>query len=1010
MNWLQREIRLPAFVAFTLFVTFDLRAEDVGDFPRTPPKSPAEAASTFQVANGFRMELVAAEPLVADPVDISYDADGRRAYVVEMRGYPLPAKPEDAWPPPIGRIRLLEDDDGDGVYDRGHVFVEGLDWPTSVCVWKNGIFVAAAPDIWYFEDTDNDQVADIKKRVYTGFTRTNVQALFNGLRIGLDNWITGTASGNGGTVSPLNADGQPADGPTVSVTRRDFRFDPTSGKFESLPGGARFGHSFNDWGDRFLCNIRNPVQHVALASSLLSRNPHVPSPPAVHDVAESGEHLPVYRISPIEPWRELRARRWTAERVNYPQSELVGAGYFTSSSGVAIYRGDVYPPEYQGNAFVADVASNIIHRQVLTPDSITWRGTRGEPDAEFLASTDIWFRPVNFTTGPDGTLHILDMYREYIEHPWSIPDDILAKLDLDSGNDRGRIWRLLPLDKSARKAPNLRAASDKELVDWLGDGNGWVRDTAQRLLVERQAVSVADKLRARLADGTAPVVSRIHAIWTLEGLNLVTTDGIATCLTCTDARLREQGIRVFLEESQGPTISVPDQLRPLFTSLLADDDARVRFQAALVWGNSALKSADEIQPLVELARRDAGDPWIRAAILGSARHTAGAILAGLLTRPEFADRQGGLIICQQLALTAAAENHRELSACYRSLGDVPDDFAFALIAGFAEGSRIRKVDFTTVVDTQPIMAGRIAAALEIAEQADAPLTARLQALQLLKYRPFAEARPRLLTLVEPSQPADIRVAAVRQLCASTDPTIPDDLIARWRQFSPIVREAALEGLLARAIWHVAVLEAMENRLIIPSEIPSARRRLLLASANAEIAARAEKLLGASSQSPRSDVVSAYTTALKPEFDPAIGRAVYTRECSQCHRLAGQGSDVGPALESVRHRSEAELVLQILDPNREVKSNYVDFVVALDDGRILTGLVADETETHVTLKRAKAETDVVPKSSIEEFSSSGKSFMPEGLEQRITPEELSHLVGYLRSSPQPTAVAPSSSMK
>ncbi|MBX3450308.1 MAG: c-type cytochrome [Planctomycetaceae bacterium] len=1010
MNWLQREIRLPALVTLVLIATFDLRGEDIGDFPRTPPKSPAEAVTTFQLANGFRMELVAGEPLVADPVDIAYDADGRRAYVVEMRGYPLPAKPEDAWPPPIGRIRLLEDDDGDGIYDRSHVFVEGLDWPTSVCVWKNGIFVAAAPDIWYFEDTDNDRVADIKNRVYTGFTRTNVQALFNGLRIGLDNWITGTASGNGGTVNRLNAEGQPADSSTVSVTRRDFRFDPTSGKFESLPGGARFGHSFNDWGDRFLCNIRNPVQHVALASSLLSRNPHVPSPPAVHDVAESGEHLPVHRISPIEPWRELRARRWTAERVNYPQSELVGAGYFTSSSGVAIYRGDVYPPEYQGNAFVADVASNIIHRQVLTPDSITWRGARGEPDAEFLASTDIWFRPVNFTTGPDGTLHILDMYREYIEHPWSIPDDILAKLDLDSGNDRGRIWRLLPPDKPARKAPNLRAASDEELADWLGDGNGWVRDTAQRLLVERQAVSVADKLRARLTDNSAPVVSRAHAIWTLQGLDLVTTDDIATCLTSTDARLREQGIRVFLEDGRDPTLIVPAPLRPLFRSLLADDDARVRFQAALVWGNSSLKEADEIQPLVEFARRDAGDPWIRAAILGSARNTAGTILASLLARPEFADRQGGLIVCQQLALTAAAENHGELTACYRSLGNVPDDFAFALIAGFAEGSRIRKVDFTTVVDAQPVIAGRIASALEIAEKPDAPLTARLQALQLLKYRPFAEARPRLLMLVQPAQPADIRVAAVRQLCASADSAVPGDLIARWRQFSPIVREAAIEGLLARAIWHDAVLEAMENRLIIPSEIPSARRRLLLASANTEIAARAEKLLGASSQSPRAEVVAKYSATLKPEFDPAIGRAVYTRECSQCHRLAGQGFDVGPALESVRHRSAAELVLQILDPNREVKSNYVDFVVALDDGRILTGLVADETETHVTLKRAKAETDVVSKSSIEEFSSSGKSFMPEGLEQRITPEELSHLVGYLRSSPQPTAVAPASSMK
>jgi hypothetical protein len=214
-------------------------------FPRVGPTEPEQAGKTFHSQRQFQMQLLAAEPLVADPVDVAYDEDGR-AYVAEMRDYPYPEE-KGAVPTKFpGRITLLEDRDGNGVFDTSHLFADQLSWPTSVACWKGGVFVAAAPDIWYFRDEDGDHRAEVRRRVYTGFSRENVQAIVNGLRWGLDNRIYGAASGNGGSIVPSL---QAAVGP-VAVTRHDFRFDPLTEKFEAIPGGARFGNSFDDWGNR----------------------------------------------------------------------------------------------------------------------------------------------------------------------------------------------------------------------------------------------------------------------------------------------------------------------------------------------------------------------------------------------------------------------------------------------------------------------------------------------------------------------------------------------------------------------------------------------------------------------------------------------------------------------------------------------------------------------------------------------------------------------------------------
>ena len=236
------------------------------------------------------------------------------------------------------------------------------------------------------------------------------------------------------------------------------------------------------------------MQHVVLPLQYVQRNPHLVVPSLIHDCAESGDQLRVFRISPPEPWRQFRAQRWSLEGANMPRSELIGAGFWTSSSGVCVYRGAAYPEPFRGNVFIGEVAGNLVHRQILERDGVTFKSRRADENTEFVRSRDNWFRPVNFINAPDGTLHVLDMYRETIEHPWSIPDDIKAQLDLSSGNDRGRIYRLAPPGFTAPKPPNLSTATTAELVAHLESPHGWWRETAQRLLFERQDKAAIEPL------------------------------------------------------------------------------------------------------------------------------------------------------------------------------------------------------------------------------------------------------------------------------------------------------------------------------------------------------------------------------------------------------------------------------------------------------------------------------------------------------------------------------------
>src|SRR2546421_163012 len=490
---------------------------DPKDLPRTPPVEPAQALSTFKVRPGYHLEMVAAEPLVLDPIAMSFDENGR-LFVVEMRDY------SERRPERLGRIRMLEDTDGDGRFDKSTVFAENLPWPTAVFCSDGGVFVAATPDILFFKDTDGDGKADVREVVFTGFAsdyapyqtnRLNVQAMLNSFNWGLDNRIHGVTSMSGGRgISLRHPETKP-----LELRGRDFAINPRDMTISAEAGGGQHGMSFDDAGRRFTCQNSDHIRLYMYEERYGARNPFSPMPPAWASIAADGPAAEVYRISPDEPWRVIRTKWRVAGQVPGPvEGGGRPSGYFTGATGVTIYRGDAFPPDSRGDAFIADCGSNLIHRKKLYPEGVALVAKRApdEQKTEFLASKDIWFRPVQFANAPDGTLYVADMYREVIEHPWSIPQSIKQHVDLNSGNNRGRIYHIVPDGFKQPQLPRLGKAPSSQLVTALESSNGWHRDTAARLLYERQDNAAVPKLKL-LCKNTPSALAKMHALYALDG-------------------------------------------------------------------------------------------------------------------------------------------------------------------------------------------------------------------------------------------------------------------------------------------------------------------------------------------------------------------------------------------------------------------------------------------------------------------------------------------------------------
>jgi putative membrane-bound dehydrogenase-like protein len=911
------------------------------ELPRIPPTEPRDALATFRLRPGFRMELVAAEPLVVDPVDMAFDEDGR-LFVVEMIDYPFRVDP------PLGRLRLLEDDDGDGRMDRSSVYADRLPWPTGLVLHDGGVFVCAAPDILWLKDTDGDRKADVREVVFTGFGFSNVQGLLNNPKWGVDGWIYGSAGSNGGTVRSLRKPHQPP----VSVRGRDFRFRP-SGDIEAISGGGQFGHTMDDYGRRFVCSNSRHALYVAQEETALRRNPHLPVASVLESIPVDGDSAPILRISPPEPWRIVRTRMRLAGEAPGP-IEHGGrvTGYFSSATGITVFRGTALGG-VRGSLIIGDVASNIVHRKVLEPNGSTFRARRADAQAEFLASTDLWFRPCNFAEGPDGALYICDMYRECIEHPDSIPASIQQHLDLTSGRDRGRIWRLTASTALPVSRPRLGNASTAELVDRLLRPDAWWRETASRLLLARRAAEVAPELEEIVRQAEIPGC-RASALGLLHALGRLKPEVAGFLVDNGTADLRELAAKWAPIERLLETVPIDGGSRVECARRLAQSDAARAVEA--------------------LARLSPGaDARLSTAIAAASSGRELALLPKV-TGPEL----------QRLLATAigARNDPKEIEAV---LGLTR--FTEPMARGLREGLRASGGSIARV----PGADHAIRRASQHAGDPSHPEEIRADAARFLAMATFAQAREALVPLLDPGQPAGVRAAALRTLTSFREPEVGGIVRTAWRTLEGGLRREALSWF-SHPDRHAALLEALENGSIASDDVPAETRRDLLS--NKRVAQRARALFGA--ESDRGKVIAAYRPATEKNGDAGRGREVFRKNCMGCHRARGEGHDVGPDLVTIVAWPAEQVLEQILDPSRVLEPRYVGYKIMTRDGRVLDGLLLQESDASVTLRRAQGETETVLRSSIEKFASSGVSLMPEGLEKAIDLDAMADLLAFLRS--------------
>jgi putative membrane-bound dehydrogenase-like protein len=929
--------------------------------------SPEKELASFQLADPkLIVELVAAEPDVISPVAIAFDPDGK-LFVAEMIDYPTG--------PGSGRIRLLQDRDGDGKYETVTAFAENLPFPNSVLPWKGGVLITAAPDLWFLKDEDGDGRADTKRVLFTGFGRGNQQLRANGLTWGLDNWVYGANGRSDGEVSGGALTNR------VSLRGHDFRFRPDTGEFEALAGRCQFGLGYDDWGNRFLSWNTIPIRHEVLPERYLNRNPALASTESLQDIIEPGDNGEVFPLAPPP--------------LTFNNESIRS---FNALAGLKIFRGTALGEAYRGNAFMGEALLSLVHRRILEPDGVTFVARRGERRTEFLASSDPWFHGVNYATGPDGALYVVDFYRRFVEHPDFVQGKPRNETPWRTGAEHGRIWRIRNREVPIQRArPQLSKESSSELVDQLRNPNGWWRDAAQRVVIERNDSAAAPALRKMATSDSYPL-ARLHAAYTLNALGSLNSETVVKLLSDSDPHLREHAIRLAEQQQE------LQQLEPVLRKFSDDENARVRFQLALAAGS--FSESGRVDLLATLARRDVGDRWQRLAILSSVGPTGWKLLSKLCDDGQWLQSlDAPADFLEQLArLIAASGGRADIQQCLalasEEKGGSLAPGRLAMLNGLAEGlpssMSLRKLVGSEQTDWQlnrEAIRKAIELGVALAFSNDASVPARIRALRLLSRDGFAASSgAEIVRLLVPTEPIAVQAAAARALGEVNDPAVAESVFNKWTTYSAATRRNVIESTPRSSALTSALLARLEAGTLSMGEVPPNVRQALLR--RNETKSRFEKVFKADG-SDRGEVIAKYQPVVSVDGDPKRGAAVFAKNCIVCHSTKGVGGHVGPDLSGIGSKPNSALLVDILDPSRQVSPDYANYSVETADGKAINGFIVAENATSVTFRRPNEPDETLLRSQIKSLRAETKSLMPEGLEQGMTEQGLADLLAFLR---------------
>ncbi|HEY9488501.1 MAG TPA: PVC-type heme-binding CxxCH protein, partial [Chryseosolibacter sp.] len=929
-------------------------------------KSAKEALSTFTLEPGFKIELVASEPMVADPVAMEIDEYGRM-YVVEMHGYPLDVGG-------TGKVKLLTDTDGDGVMDKSTVFAEGLILPTGIMRWKKGVIVTDPPSLLYFEDQDGDGKADIKETLLTGFAVSNPQHNVNNPLLGLDNWIY---IGHEPAISTTVYKEQFGDrgkeitfpalknGPKLpeNASGRSVRFQPDAGKLEILSSKTQFGHTFDAWGHYLLVSNSNHVQQEVIPAAYLKRNPDQLVAGATASLSDHGNAAEVFPTT-IKPELQM----------------LTNVGVMTSACGITAYLGNAFPGEYNKDlVFVAEPVSNLVHVDKLTDMGASFTASRVHDKKEFLTSTDSWFRPVNMYTGPDGALYVVDYYRQIIEHPEWMSEEVNQSGALYNGTDQGRIYRI-----SATDAPGISWTKDlanmeytnELLVKQLADSNIWWRKNAQRMLVERSAAE-AVPLLIQMTQNTDAPLGRLHALWTLEGMGQLQSSEIRRALQDPEAGIRENAIKL----AEQHLVADPTLAEALL-DLASDEHPKVRFQLLCALGYLQTPQADKLRQ--DLLFANVEDPWMQIAALSAPESHKTGLLDAVLARfrddtPAYAS------LVERLSAMAGASQETETiqKLITRATSSASQkNWQGPILEGLAQGLKGKNVGGISFAISRSILlktffshpsstvrkgsldllkaiglpeAGETQSALEQAKRVAAnvklPAQQRAEAIEFLALKnpaPFADF---LKGLIATGEALPVQIAVLRTLSAIPDETVSNFVLDRWPSLTPDLRDVALNTFLNSPERVKMLLDAIESNVIPQASIGFYRSVRLRTQSDVTLRNRARVIFNKQDDG-RKQVIEAYQVALDLPGDDKRGKDVFKNSCSTCHQVRGQsGIPYGPDLGTVHNWPAAGIMTHILDPNLSISDGFDVWEVTLNTGETAQGIISTETPNALTLRNA-----------------------------------------------------------
>lgn len=929
-----------------------------------PALSAEESLKRISVPAGFKVVLAAGEPLIQDPVAFDWGPDGR-LWVIEMSDYP---NGMDGRGSPGGRLKVLEDVEGDGVYDKAKLFLEGLSFPTGVKVWRKGVLITAAPQVIYAEDQDGDGRADVKQTLYAGFGEENQQHRVNGLRWGLDGWLyLGSGSGGGGRIQSLKT------GQSIDMARRDLRIKPDEGLIDAQSGHTQYGRERDDWGNWFGGNNSNPIWHYIQEDHYLRRNPYLSPGSSYVQISRQPGAAPVYPSSK------------TLARFNDPDK----ANRFTSACSPMIYRDNLLGEAFYGNVFVCEPVHNLVHRQVMERKGLTFSARRddSEEQSEFFRSSDSWCRPSMARMGPDGALWIADMYRFVIEHPKWIPQEWQRKLEVRDGETMGRIYRVIPADRPAGSIPRMDRMDDSRLLEALAATNGHQRDMAQQMLTWRNDARTASPLE-EMAAGHRAAQGRLQALCTLDTMNRLRDEILLKAMADEEPEIRKNAVRIAEKRmnKSGPVLDAA-------LKAAEDPDARVRMQAAYSLGESEDPRVGAA--LGKLIVRDGGEKYLVLAAASSSVKCIGPVLKAAM---EGKADQSTLDVLLNTA--AGSENKEAIDLWWRRVADSRGSARMTALGRLLEAAELqgRGSKLVYTADHAPLIARIMQEARTTAGSVGATTADRLRSIALLGREPARRTADVKLIgdLLAAQQPLEVQSAAVNQLARLKDKSVSGLLMDRWPAVSPQVKGQILDTMLGRAGWVDELLDRLASNAEMAAALGTTRREQLLRSKSPGIAQRAAKLLGGSGDADRRNLVRDYVRRMESlQGDAAHGQALFTSTCAVCHKVGDNGREIGPDLLALADKPADQLVLAILDPNLAVEGRFVNYIATTRDGLTVMGLIKFESGNTITLVGLNGHDQVIARGDLQSLVSTGRSMMPEGFENALKPQDMADVLGYLR---------------